>query len=219
MVAAVFALVQDIPLFLRTALHGPDGLPLPVVGTQVHALDAQPVLIGEELHSGAVQPLLPFRLLDGPVERLPGDKLGQADHGDPVEPLLVGKVDGSAPLHPPQALQGRHHIVNVALQLMLAQLAHFDGVCHRVQLADGRLVGSVLLVGVPLAPHGEKVHGGDLHDLGCLRGQVKLLVLLFIVKRHSHFLLFLTDWARSASQVTWTSRVSPSRSSTSSASR
>ena len=219
MVAAVFALVYSVPLFLRTALHGPDGLPLPVVGPQVHALDAQPVLIGEKLHSGAVQPLFLLRLPDGPVERLPGDKLGQADHGDPMEPLLVGKVDGSAPFHPPQALQGRHHIVKVALQLMLAQLAHFNSVGHGVQLADGRLVGSALLVGVPLAPHGEKVHGGDLHNLGRLRGQVKLLVLLFVVKRHRHFLLFLTDWARRASQVTWTSRVSPSRSSTSSASR
>lgn len=115
-------------------------------------------------------------LPDGPVKDLFCHKLRQADEGEPPEIRLAGVVYALGILLPPQTLQGRHHIVKVALQLVFVHLAHFDGVGHSVKQFQGLLVSAALLIGVTLAPHRQKVHGGHRDDAGFLRGQIEFLI-------------------------------------------
>ena len=111
--------IQFIALPPSVLLHGRHGGRLVVIGADVHTLDTQALLPRKEFHSREVLLFLFRGLPDGPAEDLFRYKLRQADEGDPPEIRLAGLVHALDILLPPQSLQGRHHIVKVALQLVL----------------------------------------------------------------------------------------------------
>ena len=101
MVEPALAEIQPIALFHGIRLHGGHGGWFIVVGADVHTLDAQVLLPGEELYLGEI-PLLFLRgLPDGPAEGLFRHKLRQADEGDPPEIRLAGIVHALGILLPP----------------------------------------------------------------------------------------------------------------------
>lgn len=72
--------------------HGGHSGGLIVIGADMHALDAQPLLPGEKLHLGEVPLLFLSSFPDGPVENIMGHKLRQANERDPLKIPLAGIV-------------------------------------------------------------------------------------------------------------------------------
>ena len=154
----------------------------------MHTLDAQTLLPREEFHLGKIPLFLFRRFPDGPVKDRLGHKLRQADKGDPPKVRLAGIVHPVDALLPPKTLQGRHHILEITLRRV--PFAHLDGVGHRVEQLQSLLVGAVLLVGIALPAHRQKVHGGHRDDARGSGGLVEFLILFLVVKDHGHFLRF-----------------------------
>ena len=88
-------------------------------------------------------------------------------------------------LLPPEPLQRRHHKIKVAVDAVVAHLAHFDGVGNRIQYPNGSFVGAALLVGIAHAPNRNVIHRRHRHDLGLVLWQVEFFVFFLIIKSHS----------------------------------
>ena len=89
--------VQHITLCFHKLMHPLNGFGLIIVSADVHALHTQPLVVGEEVHSGKIGLLFPFRLLLRPCNVCPRHKLRQADHGDKTKILLVPIVNAQKP--------------------------------------------------------------------------------------------------------------------------
>ena len=71
---------------------------------------------------------------------------------------------------------------------MSAHFAHLDRVCDPIEKTDGLLIRPAFLIRVALPSDREKIHGRNLNDLRFPGRQIKLLILLFIIKCHSSLL-------------------------------
>lgn len=199
MMESVFTKVRCVSVRFGIFRHSSYRGRLVIVGADVHTLNAQTFLLGEELHQGAVQLLFAGCLLYSPVKLSFGYEVWQTDHRDPAEVLLAGVVHATDTFLPPQTLQRRHHIVEVTIHLVAPHLAHFDGVGHRLQKADSLFVGTVFLVGIAVPAHCQKVHGWHRDDIRRFGRQIEFLVFFLIVECHIHFLRFWDAALRSAS--------------------
>ena len=72
MVHSLTGYVQNISLGLHVCMHPGNRSGLIVIGTYVHALNAQPLIIGQELCFREVCLLFSCRFLDGPHSQCPG---------------------------------------------------------------------------------------------------------------------------------------------------
>ena len=81
-----------------------------VIRADVHALDAKALIVTEKLHLREIRLLLSGRFADGPMHVLLRNEIGQTDHRDETETVLVCIVD-FAVLRPPQAFERRHDIL------------------------------------------------------------------------------------------------------------
>ena len=184
MVQTLIRYVRGKALLLQETVHPFHRGRLVVVGPGVHALDAKALVIGPELHGRKVRFLFVRCFLHRPVEVRPGHEVREPDHGDPLEFLFVRVVDAQNALLPPEALQRRDNVIEIALDPMIALLAHLDRVGHAVQQPDGPLIRPAFLVGIALPPDREIVHGRHSHDGRRVLRQIKLLVFFFEIKRH-----------------------------------
>ena len=90
--------VHRIALLCRKGIHPGQRLRLVVVRAEVHTLDTEALIVGEELDLGEILILFVFRFPDLPVELLHVHKLRQADHTCPLKAFFVGVVHTVHPL-------------------------------------------------------------------------------------------------------------------------
>lgn len=76
-----------------------------------------------------------------PVKVLLCNKIGKADHGDPVEGGFVAVINAANAILPPEAFQRRHHIVEEALDAVIRLIAHLKRIGHGIQNAHRLLIG------------------------------------------------------------------------------
>ena len=155
----------------------------------MHTLYAQAFIVGEKFHLRKVFFLFGCCLLHCPVKFGTGDKFRQTDHGGPDKGLLVGKIHTLCPGLMPQPFQRRNDIFKIAVHLMAALVAHFNGECNDVQKLQRCLVFPCRVVGVAFALYRHKIHRRDGDDLRFLRWEIKCFVFFLIIKRHLSFLL------------------------------
>ena len=153
----------------------------------MHTLHAQAFIVGKKLHLRKVFFLFGGGFLHCPVKFGTGDKFRQTDHGGPDKRRLVGKIHTLCPGLMPQSLQRRNNIFEIAVYLMAALIAHFNGECNAVQKLQRCLVFPCRVVGVALALHRHKIHRRDGDDLRFLRREVKFFIFLLIVEWHPSF--------------------------------
>ena len=170
--------VHRIALLCRKSIHPGQRFRLVVVRAEVHTLDTEALIVGEELDLGEILFLFGCRFPDRPVELFPGHELRQAEHGCPVEAFLPG------PRLFPQPFQRRHYEVKVTVHPVTALLAHLDGVEQAIQQLDGCFVLACRVVGVALPLHCGKGHGWHGDKLRLTRWLVECLIFLLIIKRH-----------------------------------
>ena len=121
-------------------------------------LGAQPLLPPPQIGPGQVRLRpLPPQLLPGPGEDRLVHEVRLADEGDPAETALVrqGPAVKARLVRPPQPLQRRHHVLEVARQGPPSQLAHLHREAQAVQQLQGLPVAGGG-VGVPRPLHREK---------------------------------------------------------------
>ena len=143
----------------------------------------------EKFHLRKVLFLFGRSFLHRPVKFGTGDKFRETNHGGPDKGLLVGKIHTLCPGLMPQSLQWWNDIFKIAVYLMAALIAHFNGKRNAVQQFQRCLVFPCRVIGVALALHRHKIHRRDGDDLRFLRREVKFFIFLLIVKWHPSFLL------------------------------
>ena len=152
--------VLPVPLLPDKGCEPRDALRLVIVGSPVEELGAQPLLPPPQIGPGQVRLRpLPPQLLPGPGEDRLVHEVRLADEGDPAETALVrqGPAVKARLVRPPQALQRRHHVLEVARQGPPSQLAHLHREAQAVQQLQGLPVAGGG-VGVPRPLHREKHH-------------------------------------------------------------
>ena len=96
----------------------------------------------------------------------------------------MGVVHTVHPLLMPQTLQRWDNIFKVTVDLMASLVAHLDGKGNAIQQLHCRLILSTWFIGVSPALYRHKIHRRNNHNTRLPGWKIKLLVLLFIVKRH-----------------------------------
>ena len=180
--------VQHIALLFHEGVHQCNRGGLIVIGPDVHALHAQPFVIGQEFHFGKVCLLLSLRFLNSPVKILPCHKIRQADDRDPMEVFLMRVVHSFDAFLPPETLQRRHDIVKIALDLVIAFFAHLDGIGDAVQQFNRLLVFAALDIGISLATDRNIIHARHRYDAGFVFGHIELFIFFLEIKNHIPFL-------------------------------
>ncbi len=155
-----------------------------VITADVHTLYAEAFSVGEEFHCGEIFLFLLRGFADGPVEFFSGHEFRQADHGDPLEIFLMGVVDPVTSVLPPEALQWRDYIGEIAVDLVTAFIAHLDRKSNGVQKADRCFVGAIWHIGVSAASDGDIIHFRYVDDAGCFGRQIELFVFFLVIKCH-----------------------------------
>ena len=103
MVHALVRKILNVTALLGESSHRLDGRRLVIIGAHVQALNAQPLLNGEQLHPGKVALLLGSRLFNGPLELTARHKIRHANGRDPVEVLLAHVVHAKYTVLPPKS--------------------------------------------------------------------------------------------------------------------
>ena len=97
-------------------MHGVYGCRLAVVGSGMHALNAETLVNFKQLDGRKVQFLFGRGFRDRPVKVILSDEIGQADERDKVEIVLAYIIDvATRGVLPPKALERRYHKVEIAL--------------------------------------------------------------------------------------------------------
>ena len=187
MVAACLCQVIGVTVGCQKCIHGRNRLRLPVVGADMHALHAQPLLNSQKFHGREILLLFRCSLLHRPREICLCHKVRQTDNGYPHKALLmrvIYGVRGVRTLLLPESLERRDNIIKVSLDAVVALFAHLDGIGNAVQQANGLLIRAVFLIRVTLAAHGKVVHRRHRNKRRLCFGQVKLFVFFLEIKGH-----------------------------------
>lgn len=177
--------VEGIALLCRKFMHVVYGCRLAVVGSGMHALHAQTLVNLKQLDCGKVQLLFGRGFRDGPVKVGLGDKIGQADARDEVEVVLAHIIDVAAGrVLPPEALERRHHKVEIAFDTPRAFLRHLDGVGDTVKQWQGVLILAAFGVWIALSARRDIAHGRDGYDARLAGRSIELFAFLLEVVRH-----------------------------------
>ena len=115
--------------------------------------------------------------------------MGQADEANPMQARLVGVRESfgslSVYLFPPQAFERRNNKVEIALDVVVALLAHLNGVGNAVKNLHSVCVCAIFVVGVALAAYGNVVCRRHINKRRLLFWKIKLFVFLFEIEWHN----------------------------------
>ena len=150
----------------------------------MQALNAKSLIIGQEFRLGKILFLFCRCFLYGPIKRFRRHEFRQSDHGCPLKCFFMCIVNAIHALLMPQALQRWNHIFKIAVHLVAALIAHFDGESNAVQHSHSLLIGSTRSIRVTLAVHCHKIHTRYRNQMRFFRREIKFPVLFLIIKRH-----------------------------------
>ena len=172
MVKPLICDIQRITLPFHIFMHQCDCLRFIIVGTDMHTLYTKAFIISHILNFGEICFLFLCCLINSPVKIRFCHKIRQADHGNPPEILFMSIVDSCDSRLPPEALQRRNDIIEIAVNLMVSLFAHLDGECDPIKQSDRLLVFAILLVRITLPTNSKIIHFRDQNDAALFNRQL-----------------------------------------------
>ena len=119
----------------------------------MQALNAKSLVISQEFRLGKILFLFCRCFLLPPSQSFRRHEFWQSNHGCPLKCFFMRIINAIHALLMPQALQRWNHIFKIAVHLVAALIAHFDGESNAVQHSHSLLIGSTRSIRVALAVH------------------------------------------------------------------
>ena len=166
-------------------VHKFHGFRFLIVGADVHYLNAETFVDGEEFGSRTVK----FFLLGGccyrPIKIFAGDEIGQTQYRNPIECGFVGIINTYNAVLPPKTFERRYNVFVKTADAIVSFVTHFQRVSHGVENVEGVLVVAVPVVGIAAATYCNEVGRWYIDNLRLAGRKVIFFELFLEIKCHN----------------------------------